>query len=445
MKILLPLLMFLPLSLMQLPRRVTLATDVTPVGSEWIELFNGRDLAGWVNVNGAPKSWQVRDGSIVCTGHPRSFLRTKAMYENFVLELEWRHVAAGGNSGVFVHADALPQVGAPFPRSIEAQLLDGDHGSLFGIRGASIVPITNPDKKGRTARARPLEQRCRPAGQWNQYTLTSRSGALELAVNGKPVTRAEEASQVQGYICLQAEHSEVHFRKLRLRRLPTSSPPVERIAQADAGFVSLFDGQSFQGWKHLPGHKGHWVATDGAIEYDGRAEEPNRVDNDLWTTESFADFELIVDWRLPSKPQTKPHPVVLPNGDFVYLEGRKRKTVPKLDAGDSGIYLRGSSKAQLNIWSQSLGSGEINGYRTDRGMPAEIRQACIPKKKADNPFGQWNRFLVSVRGDQVSVLLNGERVIDHARLPGIPASGPVALQHHGDPTEFRNLFIKELP
>src|SRR5437763_12906451 len=84
-----------------------------------IELFNGKDLTGWVNVNGAADTWQVRDGMIVTTGVPRGVLRTGRMYENYVLELEWRHVKPKGNSGLMVHADALPQVGRPYPRSVE--------------------------------------------------------------------------------------------------------------------------------------------------------------------------------------------------------------------------------------------------------------------------------------------------------------------------------------
>jgi 3-keto-disaccharide hydrolase len=208
--------------------------------------------------------------------------------------------------------------------------------------------------------------------------------------------------------------------------------------------VSLFDGLDFAGWKYRDGFKGHWTAKDGVLAYDGKAEGRNATEKDLWTEKSFGDFVLIADWRLSAKPTLKPHPIVLPNGDFVFDEQGKRKTTPKPDAGDTGIYLRGSRKAQLNIWSQDLGSGEINGYRTDTKQPADVRKACIPVKKADKPFGQWNRFEATVRGDRVTVVLNGETVIPEARLPGLPATGPIGLQHHGDPSEFRNLFIKPL-
>ena len=77
-------------------------------------------------------------------------------------------------------------------------------------------------------------------------------------------------------------------------------------------------------------------------------------------------------------------------------------------------------------------------------MPPEVRSGAIPKVKADKPPGQWNRLIVTLKGDRMTVVLNGETVIDQTQLPGIPARGPIGLQHHGDPVQFTNLFIKEL-
>ena len=136
---------------------------------------------------------------------------------------------------------------------------------------------------------------------------------------------------------------------------------------------------------------------------------------------------MYAEWRLPAKPKMKPTPIVLYNGDFLMQEDNpsKRVTRPHLDAGDSGLLFRGTSKCQANIWSQELGSGEINGYRTDKKMPQKVRRACIPIKKADRPLGEWNAFLVTIKGDRMTVDLNGERVIDAAELPGLPKSGPI--------------------
>ena len=65
-------------------------------------LFNGKDLTGWVDVNTSPETWSVRDGMLICTGKPTGVMRSEKQYENFVLHIEWMHMEAGGNSGVFV-------------------------------------------------------------------------------------------------------------------------------------------------------------------------------------------------------------------------------------------------------------------------------------------------------------------------------------------------------
>jgi len=212
------------------------------------------------------------------------------------------------------------------------------------------------------------------------------------------------------------------------------------------GFRSLFDGKTFGGWDVKPWHEGHWVANDGVIRYDGGGNRKRGQDPSLWTSTAFADFVFYVEWRLPTEPEMKPQPIVLYNGDFLMQEEnpRQRVTRLRLDAGDSGVLMRGTMKCQANIWSQELGSGEINGYRTDRKMPQEVRRACIPIRNADRPFGEWNVFEITLQGECMSVVVNGEKVIDTAHLPDLPESGPIGLQHHGDPVQFRNLFVKPL-
>ena len=71
-------------------------------------LFNGKDLSGWVPVNTAPDTWKVRDGLLICSGHPIGVMRSEKQYENFILHIEWRHMEPGGNSGVFVWSNAQP-------------------------------------------------------------------------------------------------------------------------------------------------------------------------------------------------------------------------------------------------------------------------------------------------------------------------------------------------
>jgi hypothetical protein len=210
------------------------------------------------------------------------------------------------------------------------------------------------------------------------------------------------------------------------------------------GFQPLFVGTDLDQWNLQPGHRGHWVAADGVIRYDGKAEQKKSFDKSLWTKDSFGELELYVEWCLSAEPKMKEHPIVLWNGDFLRDEAGARITRPHLDAGDSGIYFRGHFHCQANIWSQELGSGEINGYRTNQKLPVKLRQSCLPFEYADRPLGEWNAFRIRLKNDRMTVTLNGRIVLQSEALPELPATGPIGLQHHGDPIEFRNIWIKEL-
>jgi len=422
---------------------------LAPADENWQPLFNGKDLTGWVNVNVAPDTFTVRDEMIVSTGQPTGTIRTERMYENFVMELEWRHMKAGGNAGVFIWGDPLTAVGTPFSRGIEVQVLDGrnsdvytSHGDVFSIHGASMKP-DRPHPKG-AQRCLPSEHRAKPSPEWNHYRITCRDGVIKLAVNGKEVSGGSECKPRKGYICLESEGSECHFRNLKIAELPSTNPSPEETAQEAKGFVPLLAAPNLAGWKQVAGNAGHWVVKDWQLKYDGKSEAAQPRDKHLWTAKDYGDFELVVDWRLPNKPVKKSYPVVLASGeDKVDAEGR-----PVLlevdDAGNSGILLRGSETAQVNICCYPVGSGEITEYRKNNDLTAAVRAAVTPKERADAPLGQWNRFIVKMQGDRVSVDLNGKRIIENAQLPGISKRGPIGLQHHNEVVEFGNIFVREL-
>lgn len=406
-------------------------------------IFNARDLSGWVNVNCDASTWQVRDGMIICSGIPTGLLRTSRQYENFVMEVEFRHMRSGGNAGIFVWSDPVPVTGQPFTRSVEVQVMDGlegdwytSDGDIFPIWGAVMKPENG---RGNGNRAFPTEKRMNPSPGWNHYRITCNSGEISLAVNGKVVTRGSQISPRKGYICLEAEGSEVHFRNLIIKELPGSPTPLSEsdVALTDEGFVPLYNGVNLGGWKHNPANEGHWQANDYVLAYDGKGDH-------LWSEKSYKDFVLIADWRWSGPTRDVERPVIAPDGSQkVDAQGKPVNAAIK-EAGDSGIYLRGSDKSQVNIWCWPVGSGEVYGYRTDGSMPAEVRAGVTPKQAADAPIGEWNRFVITMKGDRLTVELNGKTVIQNAHLPGVPAEGPIALQHHGDPIEFANIYIREL-
>jgi hypothetical protein len=207
------------------------------------DLFNGRDLSGWVNVNTAPDTWSVRDGVLLCSGRPIGVMRTEKQYENFILHVEWRHMEAGGNSGVFAWSDGTVPEGSRLPRGLEVQMLELDwvklnrqedgapqpiayvHGELFGANGLEVIP-DNP----RGPRSQSIENRCKGKGEWNVYDAVFVDGVVKLAVNGRFVNGVRSSSNRKGYLCLESEGASIQFRNIRILELPPGITRDDQVA-----------------------------------------------------------------------------------------------------------------------------------------------------------------------------------------------------------------------
>jgi hypothetical protein len=419
-------------------------------GPDCYRIFNGKDLTGWVNVNCFDDTFVAREGMLYCTGTPTGFIRTDRMYENYVLDFDWKHEATEGNAGLFVWSDPVPSSAQNmFPRSIEVQimlttdvkdkegrLLYTGQGDVFSIWGSKMTPL-RPHPAG-WERTLPSERVTKGAGEWNHYKVTCDRGNITVEINGREVSGAKDVSPRTGYICLESEGSPIWFKDLCVRELPATVPALaaKDVAMDGSGMRRLFDGKTLSGWHEETGTEGHWVCDDGVVKFDGKG-------HSLWTAEEFGDFELIADWRWTKEHQGKiSRPMIGADGNEEKDAAGNVKQV-EIEERDSGIYLRGNGKSQVNIWTWPCGSGEVWGYRTDPAMSAAVRAACTPKMKADRPVGEWNRFVISMVGDRLTVDLNGKRVIDDAQLPGVPARGPIALQSHGCPIEFENVFLRK--
>lgn len=219
-----------------------------------------------------------------------------------------------------------------------------------------------------------------------------------------------------------------------------------------AGFKSLFNGTDFSNWKIPEGDNGHWKIIDGVIDYDAESEA---VDKNLWSDKEYKDFILIVDWKIKETPWKNPNvPLILPSGLHKTDEKGNPITMTVPDS-DSGILLRGIGKCQANIWGWPIGSGEVYGYRMDEKMPPEVRRGVTPKVNADKNIGEWNTFKITMKGNRLTVELNGINVIENALLPDLPEKGRIGLQHHGSKkdgewvsppslVQFRRIYIKEI-
>ncbi len=215
--------------------------NLAPAGFR--DLFNGKDLTGWVDVNTSKETWTVRDGLLVCSGQPIGVMRSEKQYENFILHIEWRHMEAGGNSGVFIWSEGSVPEGRRLPKGMEVQMLelqwpvlhpekDGKprpigyvSGELFGAGGLQTTP-DNP----RGSRSQSFELRCKGKGEWNAYDVVAVDGVVKLAINGKFVNGVSNSSVRKGYLCLESEGAEIHFRNIRILELPPGRATPEQTA-----------------------------------------------------------------------------------------------------------------------------------------------------------------------------------------------------------------------
>ena len=209
---------------------------------------NKGNSINWINVNTDADTWRRDKELLVCTGRPIGVMRSEKQYENFVLHVEWRHMQAGGNSGVFVWSEGQVPAGTRLSKGMEVQMLELDwiklnkkpngepqdegyiSGELFGAGGLTATP-DNP----RGSRSKSVELRCKPKGEWNVYDVVCVDGTVKLSINGKFVNGVSKASIRKGYLCLESEGAEIHFRNVRIMELPGGTATAEQTAPAVAG------------------------------------------------------------------------------------------------------------------------------------------------------------------------------------------------------------------
>lgn len=330
---------------------------------EFRPLFNGRDLTGWVLVNTPPETWTVEDGMLICSGKPIGEMRTDRMYQNFILELEWRHMVPRGNSGVFVWADDLTARGVPFHRAIEVQVLENaygntrnytTHGDIFPIHGARMTPING--RGG--SRAFPTEERSRPSPEWNHYRIVCNDGSISLAVNGKVVTRGKDASPRKGYICLESEGGVVHFRNIQIHELPDTPIDPEDIATKDRGYRSLYTGLNLSGWNLEDVEQTSWEVRDWILAFTD--DDPSHAT--LSSTETFGDFGFVFDMRPGDDFQSL---------DVLFTDGQQGLTLTP-DDSRWGAHFRARD---WNRWEGVLKDRQLslhlNGQPVVTGHPVE--------------------------------------------------------------------------
>jgi len=211
------------------------AARIDGSGPGWVAL--GEE--DFVNVNCDPDTWTGSDDGVHCTGKPKGVIRSVKPYTNFELVAEWRHLRAGGNSGIFVWSpkaslDRLTKPG--LPHGIEVQVLDTGytalyearhkkpsdwftcHGDVFPVGAVRMKPFPPVAPNGK--RSFPSQELSRGVGQWNHYYVRCINGEVRLWVNGTEVSGGTDCDPRTGYLALESEGAPIDFKGIRIRELP---------------------------------------------------------------------------------------------------------------------------------------------------------------------------------------------------------------------------------
>lgn len=393
---------------------------------------------------------------------------TAEEYGDFLLRFEFR-MSEEGDSGLGIRMTD-PTADPAYHAMCEIQLLDDGAplywqrmeikpyqftGSVFGV-----FPALR-DSSGKTLKKTAGNgSYAKPAGEWNFMEVWVVGSHIRVYLNGILVTDGDVAQyrgdgdtpdgrrhpglhNRRGRIGWLGHGDGTEYRNVRIREL-TAGVKVEDIGlearkTCPEGFVTLFGGRvaDLDKWKGVTTSekfdnpvvrqsataekrarmqekadadmRKHWSVRNGALFFDGF-----KGGYSLATAKDYSDFELLVDWRILSV------------------------------RGDSGLYLRGSPQVQIwdahNQWH--IGSGGLFNNKKNPRHALEI---------ADHIVGTWNTFRIRMIGERVSVWLNGVLVVDNVtlenfwdRAQAIFPKEQIELQCHGDPVEFRNIFIREL-
>ena len=465
---------------------VTVAFGAKPDAEGFVSLFNGKDLTGWVGSDaygveictdklnsGAVSVFPV----LACQPGKGSGgnLSTVKQYENFILRFEFC-MPTNANNGLGIRTPS-PNVDAAYHGMCELQILDdgGDkykalkpyqyHGSVYGIV-PSLRDNVGKQIWGKDKNFAGNGSYLRKPGMWNFEEVRVIGSRIQVILNGIMIVDADVAKikgdgtdtpdgrkhpglhTPKGRIGWLGHGHNVKWKNIRIKELPECAKMGEACPRqkmkAPCGFETYFDGcpgQLATMWKGVTTEEkfdnpvvrqaataekraamqqkadaqrdAHWSVRNGNLFFDGF-----KGGYSLATKKDYADFELWADWRIMSI------------------------------TGDSGLYLRGSPQVQIwdahNQWH--IGSGGLYNNRT-----AKTGNLSKALTIADRPVGDWNRFHVIMRGEKVTVWLNGVLVVDNVtienywdRTQPIFPKEQIELQCHGDPIEWRNIFIKEL-
>jgi hypothetical protein len=181
-------------------------------------LFNGKDFTGWkfyLPGGDVKKTWSIKDGIIICTGHPNGYFYTDKKYSNYVISYDWKYIKAkegeksSYNSGLLIHIHPPEKV---WPKCVEVQGANANH-AFFYFLDRKDKGTQHYDKDAK-------EKATHPIGEWNTTEAVCKGdGSITAKINGVLVNTGKSMTLTEGQIGFQSEGAEIHFRNIRIKEL----------------------------------------------------------------------------------------------------------------------------------------------------------------------------------------------------------------------------------
>ena len=432
----------------------------------WVNLFNGKDLDGWIQRGGKAK-YSTKDGCIVGTstaGTPNSFLCTGRDYGDFILEYEFK-VDPQLNSGVQIRSHSFPtnteitwdgkKIAIPADR-VHGYQIEIDPNPVqnrwwsAGIydearRGWLFPGILGGEGKAFGDQGRKIFKQ----GDWNKVHVEAIGDSITTTLNGTPCASIKDSLSPSGFIALQVhsigkekekEGTQVSWRNLRIQETAANTLSV---AEKAGGWRLLWDGKTSEGWRSAHGEdfpKAGWKMADGILSINESGGSESAAAGDIITRGKFSDFELSLDFKITPGANS---------GIKIFVD-------PAINKGAGSAI-----GPEFQILDDERHPDAKLGRDGNRTIGSLYDMITAPATKKVNPIGEWNNARILSQGMHVTFYLNGVKTVEFERGSkewrdlvamskykvwpafGELKEGHILLQDHGNQVFYRSVKIRD--